>query len=339
MRLLLLGGTAFLGREIARQAVSAGHQVTCLARGRSGEVVDNVRFIAADRGRPGAYDPLSAESFDAVVDLTSYPSHARSALAALADRAGHWVFVSTISVYSDQATPGQRADQAPVFEPAPPDMDDPTADAESYGRCKVACEQAVLATAGADRSFICRAGLIVGPEDTSGRFSYWVARLARGGRVLAPGDPGDAVQVVDVRDLAGWLLLAAQQRLTGTYDATSAPLPRGELLRQIAAGVGTEPEFTWADQQFLTAHQVRPWAGERSLPLWVPLPDYGGMMTRDTGPALAAGLTIRPFAQTAADTLAWLRQREQPPAPEALAADEEAALLRAWDERAARSSA
>src|SRR5690606_20997304 len=255
MRLLVLGGPVFLGRAVARQALAAGHDVTCLARGASGATVPGARFVTADRDRPDAYRVLGAERFDAVIDVTSYPGQARGAVAALADRIDHWVYVSSISVYSDRVTPGQHADTAPVLAPASPEQERaPRGDPANYGPCKVACEQAVRGGVGTDRSFICRAGLIVGPEDPSGRFTYWVARLARGGRVLAPGAPDEPVQVVDVRDLADWLLVAASERLSGTYDATSAPVTRAALLAEVAAGVGAQPEFTWVDQDFLAEH-------------------------------------------------------------------------------------
>jgi nucleoside-diphosphate-sugar epimerase len=332
MRLLVLGGTALLGRAVARHARDAGHEVTCLARGAAGEPPAGIRFVTADRDRPGGLVAVAGDTFDAVIDVTRRPSHARRAVTALAGRIGHWTYVSTISVYADLATPGQLAGVTPLLPPAPPEVDDPAGDPERYGPCKVACEQAVRGGVEADRLFICRAGLIVGPEDGSGRFSYWVERLARGGRVLAPGDPEDRVQLIDVRDLAAWLVLAAQTRVTGVYDAASAPMPRGDVLAQIAAGVGTEPSVTWADQQFLRAHEVAPWAGPRSLPLWVPLPETAGLLTRDTRPALAAGLTIRPVAETAAATLEWLNQPGSP-APVALSAGDEAALLHAWDTR------
>lgn len=330
MRLLILGGTAFLGRAVARQAHAAGHDVTCLARGEAGSPVDGVRFLAADRDAPAGVSILDGERFDAVVDVTRRPSHARRAVAALAGRVGHWCHVSSISVYADFATPGQLAGTAPLLPPAPPEVDDPGDAPEHYGGCKVACEQAVQEGIGADRSFLCRAGLIVGPEDPSGRFTYWVARLARGGRVLAPGDPADPVQLVDVRDLADWLIRAAEQGLAGAYNATSAPISRGECLAEVAAGVGAEPDLTWVDQGFLQAQEVPPWSGKGSLPLWVPLPEYAGFLTHDVGPALAAGLTIRPLAETAAATLAWFRAAPEPRLT-GLTEDEEAELLRRWD--------
>lgn len=330
MRLLILGGTAFLGRAVARHAHALGHQVTCAARGHSGAPVDGVRFIAADRDADDGLAAVAEETFDAVVDVTRRPSHARRAVGDLAGRVGHWTFVSSISVYADSATVGQRADTAEVLPPAPADVDDPSGEQQRfYGHCKVSCEQHVRQEVGSERSFICRAGLIVGPEDPSWRFPYWVDRLARGGEVLAPGSPDDVVQVIDVLDLAHWLVDAGTQGLTGTFDAVGAPLPRGEFLARTAAGVGSAPTLVWVDQQFLLDQRVRPWQGERSLPLWVPLPDYAGQMSRDAGPAVAAGLTTRPLEQIAADTWQWLGTRG-PTGGAGLTAEEEADLLRVW---------
>src|SRR5947209_20473892 len=141
-----------------------------------------------------------------------------------------------------------------------------------YGRCKVAGERAVLASG--VPAFICRAGLIVGPEDPTDRLTYWAVRLARGGEVVAPGRPDELVQMIDARDVAGWLVHAAQTGLTGTYDAMGAPLARAEFLRAVADGVDATPELIWIDQQFLLDHGVQPWMGPRSLPLWLPLPEY-----------------------------------------------------------------
>src|SRR5262249_39555218 len=152
-----------------------------------------------------------------------------------------------------------------------------------YGAAKVACEQAV-----GDGAFICRAGLIVGPEDPTGRFTYWPARLARGGEVLAPGAPDDAVQVIDVRDLAQWIVQAAEVRMIGTYDAIGPSLTRGTVLTECTAALGVPCTLTWVDRAFLDKHDVRRWAGARSLPLWLPLPEFAGFMTRDTTSAREA---------------------------------------------------
>jgi len=232
--------------------------------------------------------------------------------------------VSTVSVYADNRTAAQRADTAPLRAPTAPEVEHCTE--ETYGAAKVACEQAI-----GENAFICRAGLIAGPEDPTGRFNYWPVRLARGGEVLVPGTPDDPVQLIDVRDLAQWIVLAAQTRLTGTFDAIGPSFTRGEFLAQCAAGVGASCTFTWVDRAFLESHDIRRWSGPRSLPLWLPLPDFAGFSTRDTSAARASGLTVRPLSETARDTLAWARATGAPVS--GLTADEESAALRAWHAR------
>ena len=175
-------------------------------------------------------------------------------------------------------------------------------------------------------SVVVRPGLIVGPGDPTGRFAHWPQRLARGGEVLAPGRPDDVVQVIDVRDLAAWVLDLAERRTTGTYDAVGTPVPLGELLADTAAGVGADdPRLTWVDADFLEEHGVAHWAGEGSLPLWLPRPEYDGMLAHDPGPAVAAGLRLRPLAETAADCL------DSPVI--ALSPEREAEVLAAWHAR------
>ena len=327
MRILILGGTVFLGRAVAAHAAAAGHLVTCAARGHSGAVPDGVELVALDRDAPDGLAPLAGRDFDAVIDVARRPSQVRAALAALAGRVEHWGFVSTGSVYAADAAPGQDAG-APTHSPAPSTVDDPVTDGlDWYGPLKVSCEQAVLASG--VPAFVCRAGLIVGPEDRSDRFTYWPVRLARGGPVLAPGAPDELVQFIDVRDLAGWLVHAAEHAVVGVYDGIGAPLPRAEFLAGVAAGVGTDPELVWVGQPELERQEVAPWAGPRSLPLWLPLPAYGGFMTRDVTASLAAGLRTRPVAQTAADTLAWYTQAGAPALGCGLTAQEEVAVLTA----------
>jgi len=338
MRLLVLGGTAFLGRAVARQARDAGHDVTCAARGESGQPPADVTFVRVDRDVDGGLAPLAGQTFDAVVDVSSRPSQVRRAIAELGGRAGHWSYVSTGSVYADDSTPHQRAGASPVVAAAPPEVDDPREDNfAAYGPCKVACEEAVLGAA--PDAFICRAGLIVGPEDDSGRFTYWVTRLARGGEVLAPGAPAESVQWVDVRDLADWLVMAGETGLAAVLDGIGAPTSRVDFLTGIARGLGVPAELTWVDQEFLTAHEVRPWAGPRSLPLWLPVPEYGGFLTRDVSASLAAGLRTRDVAETARDTLAWVRDA-QPDSTDwpGLTPDDEAELLAAWHEQSSAKS-
>ena len=216
MKLLVLGGTMFLSRAVAEEALRRGHDVTCACRGVSGTIPDGAAHVVWDRGGEETPPDLTSGSFDAVVDVARHPSYVRNAVAALPD--AHWIFVSTINVYSDDSIPNGTPDTLPLHEPVDTD-EDPTASPEVYGAMKVSCERTVLD--GAASAMVVRPGLIVGPGDPTGRFSYWPSRLADGGEVLAPGSPDDAVQVIDVRDLAAWIVDAAEARSTGVYDGTS----------------------------------------------------------------------------------------------------------------------
>ena len=316
MKLLVLGGTRFLSREVAAQAVARGWDVTSACRGTSGALPDGVRHLPWDRADQ-APDSLADGEWDAVVDVARLPSHVRRAVAATTG--AHWVFVSTVSVYSDNGSPAME----PLVEPITDDVD-LAVDPEAYGGMKVACEQIVQEHASS--WVIARPGLIVGPGDPTGRFAYWPQRLARGGEVLAPGRPEDVVQVIDVRDLAAWLLDLAEARTTGVFDAVGEPVPMAALLAGVAAGVGNaEPELTWVDADFLEAREVAPWAGEGSLPLWLPRPEYDGMLAHDPGPAVAAGLRLRPVEETAPGCLDSVVT--------AMTAEREAELLAEWHSR------
>jgi 2'-hydroxyisoflavone reductase len=321
MRLLILGGTQFLGRAIAAHACAMGHDVTCAARGVAGKAPDRARFISVDRDTPDGLAPLAGEAFDAVVDVSRHPGQVRRAIAALKHRVAHWTFVSTVTVYADNRTPGQKAVSAPLREPTAPEIEHSTD--ETYGSAKVACEQAV-----GENAFICRSGLIAGPEDPTGRFAYWPMRLARGGEVLVPGTLDDAVQLIDVRDLAQWIVYAAQTRLTGCFDGIGPTYTWGQFLEGCAAAVGSSCTFTWVDRAFLESQGIRRWSGPRSLPLWLPLPEFAGFNTRDTLPAQESGLTLRTISETARDTLSWARTAGGPVT--GLTADEEKAVLNAW---------
>ncbi len=328
MRILVLGGTQFLGRAIAAQAIAQGHAVTCAARGITGQPPPGAQLIPIDRDAPDGLAPLAHEAFDAVVDVGRHPGQVRAAIAALRHRVAHWTFISTISVYADNATPGQGTEAA-LLPPTPPEVEHGTP--ATYGPAKVACEQAT-----GDDALIVRAGLIVGPEDPTGRFTYWPLRLARGGEVLVPSPPDEPVQVVDVRDLAAWIVRAVEGGLTGPFNATSFPFPRRDLLAACAhAGsawaVGTDCTFVWTDAAFLESQDVRRWSGPRSLPLWMPGNEFAGFNTRSVAPARLAGLTFRPLADTARDTLAWARATGAEPT--GLTPAEEAAILAAWHAR------
>src|SRR6476469_5226975 len=223
MRILVLGGTAFLSREVAARAVERGHEVVCAARGESGSVPDGARLVRWDRTEQPPAE-LVALNPDAVVDVARLPSHVRRAVAAFPD--AHCSFVSTCNVYADEGTAGGTA-ESPLKEPITDDVD-PASSSEAYGAMKVACEQVVRQ--GARAAFVARPGLIVGPHDPSGRFAYWPAHAAAaaedGGPLLVPGEPDDMVQVIDVRDLADWIVGAAEAGLTGAYDGNAASVTR-----------------------------------------------------------------------------------------------------------------
>lgn len=299
-RWLVLGGTAWLGREIAREALARGHEVTCLARGESGAVVEGARWVRADRDDPDAYADV-AGPWDAVLDLARQPGHVRSAVAALGADARRWTFVSTANVYADPAVPMHEDD--PLRPPASDDVVDP----ELYGEGKVACEQAVRAHPGA---LVLRAGLIAGPGDPSDRFGYWPARLGSAGEddVLVPDPPDGRCQVVDVRDAAAFAVDATERSVTGALNLAGESLPLGDALVRIAAAVGHRGRLVPMHPARLEELGVQPWSGERSLPLWLPDED-GGMVRMDTTRAERAGLRRRSLEETAVDTLADERAR------------------------------
>ncbi|WP_345751010.1 NAD-dependent epimerase/dehydratase family protein [Microbacterium rhizophilus] len=235
MRLLVLGGTVFLSRAVAEAALTRGHDVTVVSRGASGSPPEGARHVVADREAPLPVE-LVETGFDVVVDVSSRPSRVRAALAQL--RPAHWIYVSSLSVYADDATVGGGPGTLPLHEPLDEDSDD----LADYGRLKSGCERLVAERASSH--VIVRPGLIVGPGDRSGRFSYWIDRMRRADEaetVLAPGDPSDPVQFVDVRDLGDWIALLAEHRTAGTFDAIGRPRPIGEVLDEVAAACGARP--------------------------------------------------------------------------------------------------
>jgi len=302
MSLLVLGGTGWLGREVVRSALRRAQEVTVLARGVTGPVPDGVETVTADRDSGSAYDPVRGRTWDAVVDLARQPSHVAGAVGALRDHAQAWVFVSSCSVYADHDRPG--ADEtAPLL--APHERDDE--DVETYGERKVSCEQAVLRGI-PDRALVARSGLIAGPGDHTDRTGYWPLRFAHpallDGTVLVPDSPL-ATSVVDVRDLADWLVAAALGRATGVANVSGSVLPLTEHLATAREVAGHHGEVVPVTQEWLEAHEVAPWSGPRSLPTWLPLPEYAGFMARSTDTAQRLGLVTRPLAETLRDTLEW----------------------------------
>jgi len=327
MRILVLGGTAWVGGRFASTAAESGHQVTCLARGVSGAAPAGAAWVTADRTQPGAYQQVSDQEWDVVLDVSSQPGQVRTAIAALAGRAAFYGFVSTCSVYADNATPGQD-ENGPLLPPLEGDVSQTP---ETYGQAKVACESHVWAAFGPQHALIARAGLIAGPGDASDRTGYWPLRFARpaaaDGGVLVP-DTQAAAQVIDVRDLVEWLLDASTRRVAGIFNATGVTMPLSQHIDAARAVAGHTGPVVRADPQWLLDQGVQQWMGARSLPLWVADPDWQGFGSRDSGKARAAGLRTCPLQETLSDTLAWELTRTRSEARRAgLTDDDERALL------------
>lgn len=303
MKILVLGGTAWLGHSIAEAALAAGHSVTCLARGNA--VPKGAELVNADRTRDDALAGVGARAWDAVIDVASDPKFVKRAVRDLATAAKHFIFVSSVNVYADPSKKGIVEDEPTL--PALPDGEEFSQ--ERYGEAKSACEKAILAEFGDERSTIVRPGLITGPGDSTNRTVYWPLRFARPsnpqGRVLVPDAFEQAFSAIDARDLAAWIVHLVEAQIGGIFNAVGNTSTLGEHLESIRSAAGHTGEVVRAPVDWLLARGVGFWAGPKSFPLWVPDPSLEGMLTISNGRALEKGLKLRPTRETYADLLAW----------------------------------
>lgn len=308
MRLLILGGTGFIGPHEVRAAQARGHEVTLFNRGRSNPgLFPDVETLIGDRD--GDLRSLEGREWDVVLDNSGYvPRHVRDSAQLLKDHSEHYLFISTLSVFADFSQ-HHLDENSPVGT-----LEDPTVEeitGETYGPLKALCEQAVREAYGDDRCTIVRPGLIVGPGDPTDRWTYWPVRVDRGGEVLAPGTPDDLVLLIDARDLTGWCLRMLERRQGGVYNAVGPrdDLPMGRMLDEIKVALGSDATFTFAEEDFLAEHEVAPW---QDMPGWFPSTgEFAGFGTFSRAAAVAQGLTFRSVGETAMDTLEWHKTRPE----------------------------
>lgn len=304
-RILILGGTAWLGREVAEQFIAHGDDVTCLARGEAGEAAPGATFVRADRDREDGLGAVATQPWDVVVDVSRQPGQVKRAVRDLHGPAKFYVFISSANVYADQGTLGQDED-GPLLAPLDGDVMETM---DSYGEAKVACEQTVLESFGHARSLIVRAGLIGGPGDIFGRSGYWPMRFAHPSTpensVLVPLAPCLPASLIDVRDLAAWIVRASLAHVHGVFNAAGDVHTFDEHLAVARQITGHTGPLVSAAPDWLRQHGVQEWAGTKSLPLWLDDPQWLGMNARSNRRAKAAGLILRPLAETLRDTLEW----------------------------------
>ena len=301
MRLLVLGGTAFLGRALVDTALERGHEVTLFNRGRTNPEL----FPEAERLRGDRNEDLSAldgREWNAVVDVATFlPRAVRLATETLRDRVDRYVFVSSISAYADFSTPA--SEDSPLAQLEHPESES----IEDYGPLKAECER-LAREAFDERALVVRPGLIVGPHDPTDRFTYWPRRVAEGGPMLAPAPPDQPVQFIDVRDLGEWIVAAAESGRSGAYNATGEPTTF-EALLDACMRVSGDTEIVWVPPERLVAAEVGEWM---ELPLWIVTPEFAAMQRTDVSKALRDGLRFRPLEETIRDTLAWDAERTTP---------------------------
>jgi 2'-hydroxyisoflavone reductase len=300
VKLLLLGGTKFLGRATVEAALEPGHEVTLFTRGLTNpELFSEAERLRGDRTDPEALKVLASREWDAVVDTCGYfPKDVRASAEALRDSVGRYLFVSSISAYADFSEgPNEDSKRAELADGHP--RDEMLPEYENYGPLKALCEDAVLDVYG-DRAVIVRPGLIVGPHDPTGRFTYWPHRIARGGDFVVPAPPDGRFQLIDVRDLGAWLVVLGERGAAGTYNATHSGFTWAELVESGQRVTGSDARPIWIDQRWLAEQGVGEWM---ELPMWLQDPEWVGMNRADSSRAVAAGLEFRPLDDTVRATL------------------------------------
>ena len=322
VKLLVLGGTKFLGRAIVEAALDDGHEVTLFNRGRTNpDLFPDVEKLRGDRD--GDVSALSGGSWDAVVDTSAYvPQQARASAQALAGAAGHYLLVSSLSAYADASQPLDEESPLAEREEGQPD-DRLLEDFSNYGALKVLCERAAAEGFGGPTAIV-RPGLIVGPRDPTGRFTYWPHRVARGGEVLAPALAESQVQFIDVRDLGEWIVHLSEQVTEGPFNAANRDVTWKALLEACRDVTSSDAELVWADPGFLMEQEVGQWM---ELPMW--LYEDAGLHATDVSRAVEAGLTFRPLEETVRGAL---DQAETTDAA-GLDPEREAQLIAAWKAR------
>jgi nucleoside-diphosphate-sugar epimerase len=344
MKLLILGGTRFLGRHLVTAALARNHETTLFNRGNHPSAPSGVETICGDRNSDLA--KLTGRRWDAVVDTCGYlPRTVRAAAEVLADSVERYVFISSQSVYADLSVVGVD-ETAPLATLTNEQLEEANAIDSSgqtsavnygkmYGGLKALCEQAAEAVM-PNRVLAIRPGLIVGPDDYTDRFTYWVVRVARGGEVLAPGRPERYVQFIDVRDLAEWIVRMVGCRGTGPYNANGLPdnLTMESVLEECKTASGSDATFTWETEEFLLEEEVSAWS---EMPLWLPeavAPHLKGFMFINSDKAVSAGLKFRPLSDTVRDTLRWHEtNRVNEELKAGIDGEREETLLRKWHER------
>ena len=323
MKLLVLGGTKFLGRATVAAALARGHEVTLFNRGETNpDLFPDTEKLRGDR--TGDLSELTGREWDAVVDPSGYvPSVVRASAEKLSGQAGYYLFVSSLSAYADRSKPMVEGDAVEQLGDMPEDR--LLEDYSNYGALKALAEQAVAETF-PDAHANVRPGLIVGPHDPTGRFTYWPHRVARGGDVAAPAPPGDKVQFIDVRDLAEWMVGLCEQPATGEFNAVNDGVAWSDLLDTCREVTGSDASFVWIDGEFLLDQEIGQWM---ELPLWIEDESDKGLHRSDTARAKATGLTIRPLADTVQATLDHAETTDTA----GLSSDREAHLLAAWEGR------